>query len=347
MLTSRNNKNRTIIIIPWLLLVLLSLTTWQNHDLVVHAADEMIPLDAAFMELADELLRLPYQQESAGQQNYESYKKYKGIKDEAVLAKTKDGKCLLFFPGTNGLNPLDVFQNFLPGFQQVCPIDLTVGGECCQARSGYYSGYDTYYRAELEGDVAACVATCLNADECLYISGHSQGGSVARIAAIRFQYANPIVISFANGRTLNAECTQLNSSRWIRFVNTRAKFYKGLIYDPWPFFSQIDHKAYNHGVTYIFSEDVTALATVTVNAYERVGPLDWSQIAHAIDFDVGWLHLGAGYLNRIARIIDNGVFPVPTNGFSSGYYCTRDEECQSKSCKGLSRIFRHWIRKCE
>ena len=192
-------------------------------------------------------------------------------------------------------------------------------------------------------DIASCVEDCVDKNSCLVLTGHSQGGSIAQVAGIVHRDKNPWVITSGHGRSLNPECSQIDATRWIRFVNTQHNPAVGLMYDLWPFFSQIDHLMWNHGTTYVFSDDETAVADIQVNGYEPFWQLDAAGAHFISNQTVGGQ---PGYLERIKTFVANDAYPIRTNGYSKGYHCTRDVECLSGSCEAIN-FFQQWIKKCQ
>ena len=62
-------------------------------------------------------------------------------------------------------------------------------------RSGFYEGYWTNYKDTFEVSIRECASTCSNPDECMMLTGHSQGGEIAAVAALLLAYLNPYVIT--------------------------------------------------------------------------------------------------------------------------------------------------------
>lgn len=100
---------------------------------------------------------------------HQQLKVYHDNPDQAAVTKL-GSVCYAAFRGTNFFNWRDLVQNLKLGNREVC-----VHGECCRVESGFYDGYHTNYRKDLETDVRKCVASCGN-DNCpLILTGHSQG----------------------------------------------------------------------------------------------------------------------------------------------------------------------------
>lgn len=121
--------------------------------------------------------------------------------DHAFVAK-KDGYCYGVFRGTT-LTVEDWSQNLELGEESICGSDATTGEEepavCCTVRSGFYNAYHAdYYRGRIfvgikrecasphlfsfyfeipdfETALRHCAKDCLDPDECVVLTGHSQG----------------------------------------------------------------------------------------------------------------------------------------------------------------------------
>ena len=99
--------------------------------------------------------------------------------DQALVIKHK-GYCYGVFRGTT-LTWDDWKQNIEVGNAQVCANDADET-TCCTTRKGFYGAYDTVYRDRVEFELQKCAETCENKDECVVLTGHSQGGAIAAVA---------------------------------------------------------------------------------------------------------------------------------------------------------------------
>ena len=307
-------------------------------------AENTIVLDEAFFKITYTSLELEIflelGREPRNITEFEYIKEYNSKVDKSIVAK-KDGKCFAVFRGSVGI--LDALANFLPGFWPICPNGVK---HCkCLARKGFFTGYNTDTRAQRDADIKTCVDSCTDKsfDTCLVVSGHSRGGSIAHVATVALQEYNPLTITSGHGRSLSRRhCSDyLNPNRMIRLANSRHGDIHGMAYDRWVFFHQIDTLMWNHGITYILSDDVNNLANIGVNGWEAGFLAD--DTAHALtrpEDDQG------GYRNRIERIMAAGMYPVNTNGFQSGFFCSRDIECISRRCR-RQNFWHHFVKKCE
>ena len=291
-------------------------------------------LDRDYMQLTEiavDVSLLAYFDEPENRDGYDLLQLYVDDIDRAILA-TKNNYCFVSFRGTDFFNVFDFKQNFWLGRKEVCPAS---GAEqCCLTRSGFWDAYDTSYRSQLEDDIRDnCVV------DRLVFTGHSQGGSVAQIAAVVHSNWNPQVISFGNEPTMNSECTHLDAARWVRYANTRVGlWWQDLQYDRWPF-SKFDESLFNFGYTFLLSDDTTGVANIGLNSADKFRPIDHLSLfrSHRIDTDDG--DSSPGYRNRIQNLVARDSFPIATTGYASGLLCTRDVECRSGSCAGKWWVF--------
>ena len=98
--------------------------------------------------------------------------------DQAVVAK-KSGYCFVAFRGTT-LHWADWLQNSPVGTRQACVPDAETGSQevCCTTREGFWGAYNADYKDQLESTVRDCASSCTNKDECVVLTGHSQGASI-------------------------------------------------------------------------------------------------------------------------------------------------------------------------
>lgn len=68
-------------------------------------------------------------------------------------------------------------------------------------------------------DVGACYETCEDKDDCIVITGHSQGGAISTLAAITLFSLNPIVVTFGQPPSIDADCPFVNNDRFYRYTN--------------------------------------------------------------------------------------------------------------------------------
>lgn len=154
-----------------------------------------VVLNEKIMNLAlqsAELSALAYVENPSARDKYDNFRYFHAEPDQALVTKI-EGYCFGAFRGTT-LTWIDWQENFNPEKMEVC---LTTSGEedCCMSRSGFYEGYWTNYKDEFEASIRECASTCASPDECVVLTGHSQGGAIAAVAALLLADLNPYVIT--------------------------------------------------------------------------------------------------------------------------------------------------------
>jgi Lipase (class 3) len=242
--------------------------------------------------------------------------------DEAAVLRTTDGYCMAVFRGTSPAVE-DWMQNINPFTGQNCGQESVDGDTgCCNVRSGFNQAYDAGYRSQLESIVNDCVNRCEDEEDCLILSGHSQGAAIAGIAAIRLAHLNPQVIAIAPPPAVHMPCSIVSSERWYNFINSSAGG-SGLAYDLITLAPGVG--ADYVGRTFLLSDDNTGAAYVGINTIGDIwmGPHDSD------------LHRLTGYLDRIEALLLHGDDPVRTSGIVIGGNCNQSTECQSRACQSV------------
>jgi len=243
--------------------------------------------------------------------------------DEALVTQ-KDGYCYGSFRGTT-LTADDWRQNVRLGLDNICATD----GICCETRQGFFDAYDTPYRAAWEKAMRDCAKTCENPEDCVVITGHSQGGAIAAVAAVALADLSPYIITFGQPYTLDAPCEKISSERFYRYVNTEYHV-RGIEYDPIPFVPGMGADAFGH--TIILSNDFTGVAYVGKDVNDYYSPLDVTVAAHSM---IG-TEEEPGYLDRLNILMDtrsNNTYPIRNDGYIAGSLCSKDVECQTEKCE--------------
>lgn len=149
--------------------------------------------------------------------DYDEISFYTEEPDQAIVAK-KEGRCYIAFRGTNA-NIDDWLQNAGLGTAQIFKDNDVESGESCDARGGFADFLATEVVSEGRAAVGACYETCEDKDDCLVITGHSQGGAISTVAAITLFSLNPIVVTFGQPPSIDADCPYVNNTRFYRYVN--------------------------------------------------------------------------------------------------------------------------------
>lgn len=263
---------------------------------------------------------------------YDEMENFVDEPDQALVAR-KDGYCFVAFRGTT-LTMTDWFQNIKIGKNEVC----AVGGDvCCEVRSGFRDAYrEPAYRADLEKKVMDCTSKCANSDECLVLTGHSQGGAVAAVAGVKLASLNPYVITFGEPPSVDPGCKVVSAERWYRYVNTvvsETGIY-GISYDPVPFAPGLGTIVY--GQLIILGEDSKEVAYIGANSEKSFSPLN---VKGATAHSMVGTEASPGYHDRIKTLVDHAAsFPIPVTGWAAPNYCTDDDECASGKCARETRL---------
>jgi hypothetical protein len=287
-----------------------------------------VVLNEKFMNLAlqsAELSALAYEKDPPGDE-YDNFGYFDSEPDQALTAK-KGEYCFGVFRGTT-MTFIDWEQNVNPGKMELC-VNATDGAEyCCMTRSGFYEGYWTTYKDEFEASVRECAKTCSNPDECVVLTGHSQGGAIAAVAALMLADLNPYVITFGQPNTIDAPCELVGSDRWYRFINTKENSHVGLTYDPVPFVPGLGADSFGHMM--LLSNDYSGVAYIGLDAQDFFGPLNVGGFeAHSMISTTKY----PGYLDRLQALMANATYPIRTTGYVPGSICTHDEECETDKCE--------------
>jgi hypothetical protein len=80
--------------------------------------------------------------------------------------------CFVAFRGTT-LTWMDWKQNMDPKKKNMC-VNVNNIQQCCTTRNGFYDAYAASYIEELEDRLRTCAKKCVNKDECVVLTGHSQ-----------------------------------------------------------------------------------------------------------------------------------------------------------------------------
>jgi len=291
-------------------------------DVVLSESMVQISLNSAI--LASEV----YNQEP----NVTGFDKYEYFEDEdesdaAILAE-KDGYCFLAFRGSL-LSVDEWYKEIQEGYDSVC--SEASESSCCDVRKGFYRTYSKpSYRTRLEFKMRTCFHHCKDKDECLVLSGHSQGGATAAVAGIMFEAYDPYVITFGEPPSVKSECEFIDAERWFRYVNTAdsTETIQGMSYDPVPFIPSAQSMVY--GQLIILGNDNEDVAYVGLDSTTEFAPLDGYEQSHAM---VGSSDQ-PGYLDRLETLVENAEsYPISAIGFKSHHLCTDNIECASNKCE--------------
>jgi len=278
---------------------------------------------------------------------YSYYDFFVNDADAAVIAGFDD-RCYVAFRPSMATNPKDLLQQVLLGTEKVCHPHATGDADCCEVRTGLYQAYHTNYLENLKVSLQACIDTvCDGLDDCVILTGMSQGASTAAIAHVELATLNPTVYAFGQYPTFYPGCSAANATRWHRFVNSgycKLKWQEFMAYD----FQFIDNRGeIDYGQMIILTDDATAVADMGWNtqSWKTDCPIMTGLSAHTIQRNSNpWARPCGlkGYEDRLNDLLaqyegQSLDFVIPSSGFASGVPCTREMECHSRLCVGASK----------
>jgi hypothetical protein len=269
-----------------------------------------------------------------GHPDYESITFYTEEPDQAIFAK-KDGRCYLSFRGTT-LSISDWLQNTGFGSIDIYKDGNNSTGQSCNARAGYADFLLSPLVQQGAADLAACASTCTDPDDCVILTGHSQGGAISTLAAILLYSYNPILITYGQPLAVSRDCGLLRSERIYRYVNSLLLEEEGvepyIAYDPVPLLPALGQSRGHYGYYLLLGDDTRALKFLEVDD-EDSGFAPGAQDS-AVPHTMGGLDPPFSYEARVTSLFDNGQFPVNINGFSPDTPCDPDNPllCRSEDC---------------
>ena len=185
--------------------------------------------------------------------------------------------------------------------------------------------------------MGACVQTCEDPDDCLVITGHSQGGAISTVAAITLFSLNPTVVTFGQPPSIDADCPFVNNDRFFRYVNwvqdagqTNDVGFDAVVYAP-NWFSGSVH----YGFNILVGEDPDNVFYAGYGDDVEFSPSRFDNVISA--------HTMSGtdfsYVSRIEKLNEN-VGNIRTDGSVGGTICEAQyaELCQSNSCNEFQCI---------
>lgn len=268
--------------------------------------------------------------------DYEDINFFTEEPDQAIVAKV-DGRCYIAFRGTTTTYE-DWVENINIKTDDAYKNNDNTTGEFCVVRKGYSDFLRTSVVGQANQDLMSCITTCTDPDDCLIITGHSQGGASAAIASILTYDLKPTVITFGMPPAAKKDCDLIPSERLYRFVNHRAE--EGEIgdlgFDPIPFVPTIFSKAVHYGYYLMVGPDGTAAKYLGLDQ-DYTFEVGFSDHQNEIES-----HSMAGqnysYTTRIMNLLNTGNttgFPVSIDGFVNGTVCELQysELCETGSCQ--------------
>jgi Lipase (class 3) len=280
---------------------------------------------------------------------YTTFQVYRDEPDQALIV-TNDEEfpdvCFVVFRGTTKTLQ-DWLQNVGFGFQRVCNRPAKNGtstdSQCWSIRNGFYDAFfKVSYFDEFIHDIYECAGTTLFHGEQrtrdVVVTGHSQGGSVASIAAMHLHDLNPTVVTFGQPRTC---CQQdaykttnffVNPSMQYHYVNSILEIggdkmtVEAVLYDPitlyyWPRTSHLGQ------YLFLSPNDVSAMALMPIDKNQyRFLESDSTFGAHSIKLYSKRLYDIRQYYAKTSSKT------VSLDGYATDTYSSVAQECRSKRC---------------
>jgi hypothetical protein len=239
----------------------------------------------------------------------------------AVLVQS-DGRCYVAFRGPR----LASLKLFVPRRTK----DYCVENECCLVQRKYERDLGDLV-SKIRPELEACVNDYCTEMDCVVITGHGIGGSLAALAAMSLKSYNPFGITFGEVQNVETPCPLIDSERWWRFVNTEQED-GALVYDRLSArrYSRFP-KALGH-ILLLSSVDSTAVAHMGIDRkweYEydtrRVRILPGRRTNSMTKYQDRISALTAQYTTTL-------TYPIAVEGFDEGSVCNFGGECESRLC---------------
>lgn len=228
--------------------------------------------------------------------------------DKAMIRFREDEQaCYVTFKGANG-GFSDLGQSFSYSPRRVC------GAEgCCFAMKGIRNAFYSDFFEDFELAVKRCHQRCAGGGCPIFLTGHSQGASVATVAAVALAKYEPKLLAFGAHPSFWFGCKVLDE------METNLRFTSTCTMRGEPFYDLI-------------STIRLPLLTRHSGTMILLGPGGASTLAYNKELA---LMPGAEPCHDVRRhYIENlsHITPGPLDGFVDGSLCTRDIECKSQRC---------------
>lgn len=213
----------------------------------------------------------------------------------------------------------------------------------CDVPRGFYKGWENNYSGPLKQKLMSCAnekCASTNGQDCIVLTGFSQGGAIAGVATVGLSHMKPkMTVVFGAIRSLQASCKDfVDPDRYVMFCNTQRGFPNGIVADIACGSDQL--------LTVRDNGEWDSLADF--GHYFELPPFDNSlgmQYYGRMNGDK--VHLGptlsyrgpephriygdASYPSKIFYLADHRG-TVTTDGFEDGQLCTFDYHCKSERC---------------
>jgi hypothetical protein len=263
--------------------------------------------------------------------DFEEIRFYTIEPDQAILAR-QGGRCYVAFRGTT-MTFSDWAQNTNLGDANIYKDNDETSGEFCETREGFSDFLRTDIYAQASQDLLACAAKCPDPDDCVVLTGHSQGGASAAVLSILLFSLNPIVISYGMPPAVDEGCALIPSERFYRYVNSHqdGDQTNDIGFDLVPFSPTFVSDSVHYGHYILVGPDRDAVKYLGFDT-------DYTFTPDLVDRDIAGHTLSGepfSYSARIANLLNATSFPVPVDGFNNGIICEQGyaELCASGSCQ--------------
>lgn len=229
---------------------------------------------------------------------------------DRAIVRHVEGACYVAFRGSTE-KPLDSFQSAPSLF----PRKVCGGAGCCHVERGVAGAYFSGFVEDFEAAVSDCHKKC--EDGCdMVLTGFSQGGAIASVAAVALADYNPVLITFAQHPVAWNRCDVLDTMEtYLRFTSTCSVLgqpaYDSIAYYGNPLVGR------DSGTMILVGHG--GAATVANNKGRTFFPL--SSQCHILQ-------------DPYKYAIEKVLAPGPLDGYLDGSMCTSDVECQSNNCAG-------------
>lgn len=228
---------------------------------------------------------------------------------DRALVRHIDNTCYVSFRGTTG----SIFDN-LQSVPRLIPRRACGAAGCCFVERGVHEAYYSGFVNDLEAEVEECTQRCEGDHGCpVVLTGYSQGGAIATVAAIALSKYNPTLITYGQQPAAWFGCSVLdNMETYLRFTSMCPEdgepHYDAVTYFGNPLVSR------QSGTMVMLGNG--AAATIGKNSRQTFLPMSGS--CHDLE-------------GEYQRSIDN-LDVGPIEGYPLGSMCTSSLECASGRC---------------
>ena len=231
--------------------------------------------------------------------------------DQAIVARQRaDGAISCFMVQCLALKNSVFFNDWEQNFDlgnRLIHRNNDPSQSACEGRRGFADFIDTQKAKEGLEDVVRCMDDyCEDQEDCLVITGHSQGGATATIASILLYDWQPTVVTFGQPPAVDPGCEWIPSHRFYRYINSKVEDNEDddLGFDVVPFVPTIVSGSAHYGHALLLGDDVDGGSAIKYLGFNEI---DFEPAL--FDLDVGAHTMAAAdagysYEARINAIVD-------------------------------------------